>query len=213
MSSMKDLGRLLNGLSLIAKEFASRSPANQDFQTILRRALVSATDIAGLTRGKVRPISNPIQLHSSIVYFSRSSSELDSSTPPQPQEQHTVPVIHNNVNATSSVPALDSQQVSSADSSGTHANGHGDLVAALPPDSSGSHVNANVDVAAALQPLRPSPPPPLIKKRRPRERRVPSTSFSRALGFPLFSAFTPIPCFLIHSLITAKCNICLCTLV
>lgn len=213
MSSMKDLGRLLNGLSLIAKEFASGSPANQDFQTLLRKALVSATDIAGLTRGKVRPISNPKQLHSSVVHFSRSSSELDSSSSSQPQsqqqEQHTVPVIHNNVNATSSVPVL----VSSADSSGSDGIGHGDLVAALSPDSSVSYANANLDVVVALQPPPPSPPPPLTKKRRPRERRVPSTSFSRALGFPLFSAFTYVPYFLIYSLITAKCNISQCTLV
>ncbi|KAF3436625.1 hypothetical protein FNV43_RR23717 [Rhamnella rubrinervis] len=181
---MKELGRLFNGLSLIAKELASRSPANQDFQTLLRKALVSATDIAGLTRGKVSPISNPKQLHSSVVYFSRSSSELDSPSSPQPQQQgqHTVPFIHNNVNATSSVPALDSRQVSSADGSGSHANGHGDLVAALPPDSSGCHAtgNANVDVIAALQPPPPSPPPPLTKKRRPRERR--SYHFLRFAG-------------------------------
>lgn len=178
MSSAKDLGRLLKGLVLVAKEFSSRSPATEDFQTLLKKALVSATDIAGLTRGKARPISNPKEHHSSVVYFARS--------PPQQQqeEQHPrpVPIILNTVNAASSVPAL--EEVSSVYTSGSHANNaNGDVLVALAPDSSGNHENASGDAGTA-----PSLPAPVTKKRRPRERRVPSTSFSRALGSPLFSA-------------------------
>lgn len=207
MGSIKDLGRLLNGLSLIAKELATRSPANEEFQTLFKKALVSATDLAGLTRGQVvRPISNPnphpnpaTGTPSSVVYFTPtpSPSQLDSnsnsssfssssSSLAQPQEEQH-PLIHDSEThnivqsapATYSVPAF----VSSADSLGSDSNG---------------------DVVVSSQ-LPPPPPPPFITKRKPRERRVPSTPFSRALG--LVSHLNIV--FLSSSStnwLTAKCN-------
>ncbi|XP_015891827.3 protein ABC transporter 1, mitochondrial [Ziziphus jujuba] len=189
MSSIKDLGRLLNGLSLIAKELATRSPANEEFQILFKKALVSATDLAGLTRGKVvQPISNPnlnpnpnpnlnpnpipsTATSSSVVYFTpgptSSSSQSDSNSNSSSSSSSSLPQsqedqqhqLIHDSNTHNNVQSASATYMVSADSLCSDSNGDG-VVSDQPP-----------------------PPPQLSKKRRPRERRVPSTPFSRALGF------------------------------
>ncbi|KAK7392166.1 hypothetical protein VNO78_20596 [Psophocarpus tetragonolobus] len=157
MASFRDLTRLFNGLSLVANELAKRSlPA--DFETLIKNTLVSATDLSGITKGKLRQFSNPTQRHaaasSSVVFFTDHipSSQSDSILPP------------------SATANIDDVAFSSSDAN----------VCAAPEEKSevvtaAETVNhgANVEVA-------PSPP---LRKRRPRERKVPATPFSRALGF------------------------------
>ncbi|KAL6228161.1 hypothetical protein ACLB2K_002115 [Fragaria x ananassa] len=157
----KDIGRLAQGLSLIAKEFAKRSPTlqstkNGDFQALLKNAVVSATDLSGLTKGTLHSQSthnnpsNPNNADSaankpdSVVYFTH-----DEPPPPQPQPQ---PPPENNA-------GLSAVEVEVIDSS------------------------AQQQLEPQTQSQSPEPQPQPPPRRKPRERRVPSTPFSRALGF------------------------------
>ncbi|KAM5558515.1 protein ABC transporter 1, mitochondrial [Rosa sericea] len=157
----KDIGRLAKGLSLIAKEFAKRSSIlqsakNGDFEALLKNAVVAATDLSGLTKGTLSQFSN---------------------TPPS--------------NPTSANPTANKPD------SVVYFNHH-DQPPPPPPqppppaNNAASTVDVEVLDSRAQQPLepetqspepQPQPPPPPLQRRKPRERRVPSTPFSRALGF------------------------------
>jgi hypothetical protein len=76
MGSLKEVDRLMNGLSLIDKEeLVKQSQAlegakNGDLQNLIKKAIASATDLSGLTKGKARRISNPGSSNpDSIVHF------------------------------------------------------------------------------------------------------------------------------------------------
>ncbi|GAV74682.1 ABC1 domain-containing protein [Cephalotus follicularis] len=151
MASFKQLGRVVNGLSLIAKEIAKRSQIarNGDLENLitssLKKALVSATDISGLTKGKVREFSGH-RPKESLVYFTDSAGVAAEPIDHQPVPQVVEKIVEAEVVA-------DSREC--------------DLV----DNCNGSAGGGEVAVPAA------------VKRRRPRERRVPSTPFSRAIGF------------------------------
>ncbi|XP_060962610.1 protein ABC transporter 1, mitochondrial-like [Cannabis sativa] len=139
-NSLKDVSRLLNGLSLVARELARHDP-----QSILKKALLSS----GLTRGKVRSFSkpNPIPIP---------TSESSHQPEPQPQSQS-----HQDLNDDAvQPPPSPSASFSSTDVIGVN--------------------DDPVNTATASEAPTVAP---LSKRRKPRERRVPSTPFSRALGF------------------------------
>lgn len=140
--------RLVNGLSLIAKEAVKRSEVLDnaragDLETLIssavKKAVVTATDASGLTKGKVREFSIPATSYapdeSDVAITTQQVSENAIEL-----EQVSVPERVQDSNAQQSASASESE------------------------DSGG-----NVDV--------------VVKRRKPRERRVPSTPFSRALGF------------------------------
>ncbi|KAF4371754.1 hypothetical protein G4B88_030858 [Cannabis sativa] len=139
-NSLKDVSRLLNGLSLVARELARHDP-----QSILKKALLSS----GLTRGKVRSFSkpNPIPIP---------TSESSHQPEPQPQSQSHQDLNDDGVQP----PPSPSASFSSTDVIGVN--------------------DAPVNTATASEAPTVAP---LSKRRKPRERRVPSTPFSRALGF------------------------------
>ncbi|XP_062084911.1 protein ABC transporter 1, mitochondrial [Humulus lupulus] len=139
-NSLKDLSRLLNGLSLVARELARHDP-----QSLLKKALLSS----GLTRGKVRSFSKPNPIH---IPASESSQQ------PQPQPQ---PQPHQDLNDDGVQPPPSS----SASSSSTDV------------------IGVNADPVNTVSTVKTPIAVPLTKRRKPRERRVPSTPFSRALGF------------------------------
>ncbi|KAL6223320.1 hypothetical protein ACLB2K_006707 [Fragaria x ananassa] len=160
----KDIGRLAQGFSLIAKEFAKRSPTlqsakNGDFQALLKNAVVSATDLSGLTKGTLHSQSthnnpsNPNNADSaannpdSVVYFTH-----DEPPPPQRRPEQPLPPPENNA-------ALSAVEVEVIGSS------------------------AQQQLEPQTQSQSPEPQPRAPPRRKPRERRVPSTPFSRALGF------------------------------
>ncbi|KAG4917192.1 hypothetical protein JHK87_054749 [Glycine soja] len=180
MASFRDLTRLLNGLSLIANEFAKRSlPATtSDFETLIKKTLVSATDLSGITRGKVRhfpdtpPSSNTTQhdhaaASSSVVFFADDNPSSQS---------HSTP-------ATTTVTNIDDVAYSSSDAN--HRQASDANVCAAEEEKSGVVTSAETVNQGASRELAPAPEPPPspLRKRRPRERKVPATPFSRALGF------------------------------
>ncbi|PRQ45020.1 putative cadmium-transporting ATPase [Rosa chinensis] len=164
----KDIARLAKGLSLIAEEFAKRSPTlqsakNGDFQALLKNAVVSATDLSGLTKGTLSQFSNApsnptsptptANKPDSVVYFNHHHEPPPPPQPPQLEQQPPPPA--NNAASSVEVEVLDSRAQQP-----------------LEPETQ----------SPQPQP-QPQPPPPPLQRRKPRERRVPSTPFSRALGF------------------------------
>ncbi|XP_062003056.1 protein ABC transporter 1, mitochondrial [Rosa rugosa] len=161
----KDIARLAKGLSLIAEEFAKRSPTlqsakNGDFQALLKNAVVSATDLSGLTKGTLSQFSNApsnptsagptANKPDSVVYFNH-HHEPPPPPPQPPQLEEQPPPPANNAASSVEVEVLDSR--------------------------------AQQPLEPETQSPQPQPPPPPLQRRKPRERRVPSTPFSRALGF------------------------------
>ncbi|KAF3966969.1 hypothetical protein CMV_008974 [Castanea mollissima] len=180
MGLLKDASRIVNGVSLIAKEFVKDSEAfeaakNGDLQILIKKAVVSATDLSGLTKGRVRHLPNPTSSSSSsssskldsVVYFDTTTSASDNSsshpTQHHQQKQEEVP---------SSV--IDSDGIT---------NDNGNVREAS------SAVAEDLDVRDGLvkecEPHKEDAKVEVVpfKRRKLRERRVPTTSFSRALGF------------------------------
>lgn len=165
MGLLKDASRIVKGVSLIAKEIVKDSQAfeaakNGDLQNLIKKAVVSATDLSGLTKGRVRHVPNPTSSSKldSVVYFDTTTSDSDnsSSDPTQHQQkQEEVPSV--------------------IDSDGREAVAEEELDVrdGLVKECEPHKEDAKVEVVP-------------FKRRKPRERRVPTTPFSRALGSVLF---------------------------
>ncbi|CAO2192729.1 unnamed protein product [Urochloa humidicola] len=184
----RDLRRLLDGAALVARE-ATRGASPRD---VLRSALLAATDLAGLTRGTPRrpqaptgagphpatDSSRPSSSSSSVVYFTHDDataspqdppSERPAPTlppPPPPPQEPAHPARTQEIGGTGTTAAVDAERASVAAA-------RTDPIVA-PPEPS--------PLLLPQAPPLPSPAP-VEKRRRPRERRVPSTPFTRALGF------------------------------
>lgn len=179
-SSFRDLARLFNGVSLIANEFAKRSlPATtDDFQTLIKKTLLSATDLTGLTKGNLRqfpnspPSANPTPhradaASSSVVFFTDGNPSQSESTP----------------TTTTTPPIINDDGVTYSPSDAYHRLASDANVCAAEEEKSEvvtSSETVNRGVSGEVAPLPP------LRKRRPRERKVPATPFSRALGLVLF---------------------------
>lgn len=180
MAFLKDILRLADGLSLVAKEAISRQrriDGGDNLQSLIKSTLLSVTDLTGLTKGKVRQLDKEIDANSavrpdshkqSVVYFtdekpstSTSSSSTFTSEPSQIERQ------------------LEPKEVSAVES-------HDNLES--PPQAAGTSnegdpqidsISSESKAAEVVVPVTPQ----LRRQRKPRERKVPTTSFSRALGF------------------------------
>ncbi|KAL2325695.1 hypothetical protein Fmac_024753 [Flemingia macrophylla] len=154
MASFRDLTRLLNGLSLVANEFAKRA----DFENLIKKTLLSATDLSGITRGKLHPFPNPSNhratTSTSVVFFSDNPPPITATT------------------TSSSSPS------SSSSSSSSNAD---DVANSSSHEASEAHIEEKTEVPTSLETAKQGATP--LRKRRPRERKVPATPFSRALGF------------------------------
>lgn len=175
MSSLNDVGKLINGLSLVAKEITKRSQALQtartgDVETLisssLKKALVSATEISGLTRGTVREFTNP-KPKESIVYFNDSSDVAQSA--PSTDKDGAVDQFAASVRDVSNDGGkLDGENEAKVLESSVEKES---FVKEFESIDLGDRVDVDIEREATA------------KRRRPRERKVPSTPFSRLLGF------------------------------
>ncbi|XP_031270401.1 protein ABC transporter 1, mitochondrial [Pistacia vera] len=180
MSWVNHLGRLVNGVSLVAKEIANRSQAIEsartgDFETLitssLKKAIVTATDISGLTKGTVREVSNP-KTKESVVYFNNYADVADTTAPPeQLRSDENECGVDEYVSSTSGL-SCDSEK--SESEVVDYSVEKEDSVRECNSNNMGP--KTNVDVRGEVQ-VAPE------KRRRPRERKVPSTPFSRLIGF------------------------------
>lgn len=186
MAFLKDIARLADGLSLVAKEAVSRqrrSDGGNSLQSLIKKTLLSATDLTGLTKGKVRQFDKEIDINSdvrrdsnkqSVVYFT------DHSPPnPQPDEKPST--------SSSSTFTSEPQIERHLEPKGVCAAEFHDNVEP-PPQAAGTSsegdpqkdsISSESKAAEAVVPPTPQPK----RQRKPRERKVPTTSFSRALGF------------------------------
>ncbi|KAM7275404.1 hypothetical protein ACFE04_017270 [Oxalis oulophora] len=186
MSSLKHLGRLVDGLSLVGKEIVNRSQTLEavktgDIQTLIKKAIVSATDISGLTKGKVRQVSGsstPNQpKSSSVVYFTESPDHTPTPTPDvaaDPIVDPPPPLVVRDcdvadvdkviLDSRADVPVGESEPLDLVNDAAATA---------------GATVTTSASDAGDVTPEIQAAP----KKRKLRERRVPSTPFSRAVGF------------------------------
>ncbi|KAL5700443.1 mitochondrial chaperone [Ranunculus cassubicifolius] len=169
-SSLQELQRLVNGVSLVAKEFAKRpqSLSSSDIQSLISSPLKKATDIFGFTKGPIQQVSTkppPKSLNEqSVVYFtqtqtatssSSSSDQFDSrqnSIDGEEEISNSIPI--NTAVAVEEPSVLSNENLEVKDDRQLEVDSNAATVAAAPG-----------------------------KRRLPRERRVPSTPFTRALGF------------------------------
>ncbi|KAI3745678.1 hypothetical protein L6452_08082 [Arctium lappa] len=184
MSSLKDLNKLINGFSLVAKEAMKQNHLDKpDLQSLIKQAILSATDISGLTKGDVRnfTVTGPkldrnLEEGRSVVYF----EEVEAST------ADNIPSVTPSDQRISIDASFDSD--SATFDVGREGNGESVSLQAeivIPP----ANLKGNDGVVVVEEDKVVSssdlPPivPPLVKKQRRRERKVPTTSFFRALGF------------------------------
>ncbi|KAL8153485.1 LOW QUALITY PROTEIN: hypothetical protein V2J09_011245 [Rumex salicifolius] len=166
----KDLSRLADGIALVFKEIAKAEARDSSF---LKTALVSATDASGLTRGKSHEYkyrSKPLQSDAAskdykVVNASVLMSVDDNAPSPAPSV-----VLESNTE--SSLPILGVDDIAST--SELHSP-----VTSGQPISPDAKYNVGEVSDADL---------PQKSRRRPRERKVPSTPFTRALGFASLGA-------------------------
>ncbi|GKV23352.1 hypothetical protein SLEP1_g33087 [Rubroshorea leprosula] len=203
MSSWKHLGRLVHGVSLIAKEIAKRSQAiesarNGDLETLvtssLKKALVSATDLSGLTKGKVREFSSP-RPKESVVYFDDSTADRDpdsssaTASLQSPVQEQLVNVREINGNDSSKIQSIVEEKVENVDQRG-ELSGNLENVGLVRENELNSEDKCNGGGGGGRATGAETAPPVAIttKRRRPREVKVPATPFSRAFGFAALGA-------------------------
>ncbi|CAL5357883.1 unnamed protein product [Camellia sinensis] len=151
----KELRRIVDGLSLISKEVVKRSRSqNGDLQSLITSSLKKAILVVTDLSGLT------------------TGEVREFSTPPPPSPPTS---SSNNSKAITSVvyfeAAVEENQPQTPSPLQPSPSNVGDGLLA-----------SEANVALDKEEPAPSPPPPKIQKRRPRERRVPSTPFSRALG-------------------------------
>ncbi|KAJ6844372.1 protein ABC transporter 1, mitochondrial [Iris pallida] len=179
MAPFKDLLRLVNGASLVAAEAAKRSQPlaaarSGDFEALisqtLKSALLSATDLAGFTKGRIREVSAPVPKES-VVYFSDPPEPATPTPKSDPAEAPVseAPVAEREEEVKELKVASEEKIVKSVDL-GEKSDKEAEKVAKV------ANLGENSDKGSE-EVVVP------VKRRRPRERRVPSTPFSRALGF------------------------------
>lgn len=183
----KNLARVVNGLSLVAKEAARRQLLNDgaDLQSLIETTLLCATDLTGLTKGRFRRFedartnsiataaadlhpnsdSNLNATKRSVVYFVDTSPQQDQNGSP---DSNDVSITMDSEFANEEVsPPLQTP-------AGTSVEGN-------------PHPSPLEDAPSTQRILTADAPTSRteIKRqmRKPRERRVPSTPLSRALGF------------------------------
>ncbi|PKI68671.1 hypothetical protein CRG98_010951 [Punica granatum] len=191
MASLKDLSRLVSGLSLVAKEIAKRSELLETARkgdveafakSAAKAALFTATDVAGLTRGKVRDLSPKPRPKDSIVYFDH-RPVADDQQPSLGGEQTPAVSPENTESNVETVGAVVSDSQIAAEGEAIGASFVEKLNTeslAIEHESQSLPPEENVSLDGGGTPVQQLPP---VKRRKPRERRVPSTPFTRALGF------------------------------
>ncbi|XP_042475953.1 protein ABC transporter 1, mitochondrial [Macadamia integrifolia] len=202
MAPIQDLRRLVDGVSLIAKEIAKRSQTLQsaktgDLETFLsssvKKVLLSATDLTSLTRGEVREFDKACPKET-VVHFTGSTESANSKSLHNERaalvDQETCVMSDIGSNKSTEFRDLEMYNQKSPektlDSASSKSSGMGD---ARPFGNSEANVISqeceSEDFPAkkdADQGFHQVAIPP-AKRRLPRERRVPSTPFTRALGF------------------------------
>ncbi|CAD5326830.1 unnamed protein product [Arabidopsis thaliana] len=178
----KSFTRLVNGVSLVAKEIYNQSPElqrarNGDLEGLItssgKKALVAATDLVGLTSGKLRELSIRRSKEPSVVYFDEGDNKDNVVATPEIRSVNTEP----------SEKIVDSKVLRSEFSDEVkNSNREGEIKVSGVEAGEIIGVRA-VESGTVTEASSPSEVVPPVKRRRPRERKVPSTPMARAYGF------------------------------
>ncbi|KAK4480757.1 hypothetical protein RD792_013841 [Penstemon davidsonii] len=177
MVNWKEIGRVVNGLSLVAKESScvllAHSSNGGQLQSLIKAAVLSATDITGLTKGNLRRIN---QTPHQQTYFKADDDNFNNNN----ADAH----IHKTSFTDAAEAEAEATTLTTADA---------DDATPLLQSISNTNTNTNINTAADRDAAYADPPSnstsvaaavtPQKQRRKPRERRVPSTPFSRAIGF------------------------------
>lgn len=196
---MRDTSRVINGLSLVAKEILRRSGESEGPRDALESLIKKTASICGLTKGKVQAhqrgpqFANPIVAskpkspnddEDSVVYFnggaiSTNDGSLATSKAEALSTSETAatrgPVALSSSEQLLSSPASESPNELDLTTHGI-ANSVADKVMDMGP--------AQTANTTTYSPTTSTP----SKRRKPRERKVPATPFTRALGFASLGA-------------------------
>ncbi|AEE82058.1 putative ABC transporter [Arabidopsis thaliana] len=178
----KSFTRLVNGVSLVAKEIYNQSPElqrarNGDLEGLItssgKKALVAATDLVGLTSGKLRELSIRRSKEPSVVYFDEGDNKDNVVATPEVRSVNTKP----------SEKIVDSKVLRNEFSDEVkNSNREGEIKVSGVEAGEIIGVRA-VESGTVTEASSPSEVVPPVKRRRPRERKVPSTPMARAYGF------------------------------
>lgn len=179
MSTSKEVSRLFNGVSLVARELLERSQVLEiarfgNFKSFIsapvKKVIVSITDFSGLTKGEVRQISSAYcPKGDSVTNFSHpiQASDIDNPAIFDLGVGQT-PTCISNISDVSEIKDEENDLLIETESKD------------LPNNTCSTIINGTLAGEAQSRQVDVTPP---YKRRKPRERRVPSTPFSRALGF------------------------------
>ncbi|CAN6469605.1 unnamed protein product [Victoria cruziana] len=206
MASRGDLGRILDGAALVVLEAAKRSRVVDHVRSgdiadavsrSLGRAVLAATDLAGLTRGTVRPFSRP-RPRESVVFFPRNDADpltvvedkgcdqLESSVSDVAVAARETSMCVDELRAVEAGRASHSADAGEIDALGRNREGRQSAAREI----GGVEATIGTVVAKSVQVSENvvadgggSEAKKAERSRKPRERRVPSTPLGRALGF------------------------------
>lgn len=179
MSTSKEVSRLFNGVSLVARELLERSQVLEiarfgNFKSFIsapvKKVIVSITDFSGLTKGEVRQISSAYcPKGDSVTNFSHpiQASDIDNPAIFDLGVGQT-PTCISNISDVSEIKDEENDLLIETESKD------------LPNNTCSTIINGTLAGEAQSRQVDVTPP---YKRRKPRERRVPSTPFSRALGY------------------------------
>ncbi|KAL8054543.1 hypothetical protein ABFX02_04G000600 [Erythranthe guttata] len=175
MVSLRDIARVLDGLSLVAKEGISRSNT-VPLETAIKAAVLSVADVAGLTKGNLRQIDNAHRDtgNDTVIFFTDHVPAPNSHPPPTPGADATVLLNIGSSMDPDSQTSVDLYPPPDASSTSNATIVDGAVIPETSVDSAAPSTSNTTAVNGAVTPL---------KQRRLRERKVPSTPFSRAMGF------------------------------
>ncbi|KFK30750.1 hypothetical protein AALP_AA6G022000 [Arabis alpina] len=171
----KSFTRLVNGVSLVAKEIYHQSPElqrarNGDLEGLItssgKKALVAATDLVGLTSGKLRELSIRRSKEPSVVYFDDKVNGGDVADSSVASEIGSVSIKPSCVGSDGTVSNFVDSKILRSEIS----------------EEANREVEAKVEIIEVIADASPEVVAP-VKRRRPRERKVPSTPMARAYGF------------------------------
>lgn len=193
-STLRDMSRVIEGLSLVAREVVRRSGASEGSRDALQSLIKKSASVCGLTRGKVwvqqresltRKPKSPEDVKDSVVYFNDgaiSTIGSSSATREEVMSSSEIASTAGQVPVSSSKEPLLGPAAESLDQPDLTAHGRANSVA----DQVMGVGEAQINIPTSASTTDISAPP--LKRRKPRERKVPATPFSRALGFASLGA-------------------------
>ncbi|KAL2895327.1 Protein ABC transporter 1 mitochondrial [Bienertia sinuspersici] len=194
-STMRDMSRVIEGLSIVAREMVRRSGATEGSKDAVHSLVRKTASICGLTRGKVQvhqrePFASKPKSHKddedSVVYFNGAALSTTGGSAVSRAEN----MSSSDTAASGGQIAVSPEQSPSSPASESDSLDQPDLSALGKAEFVGDQVMGVGEAQSANTTISSSTTSSAIplKRRKLRERKVPATPFTRALGFASLGA-------------------------